>query len=489
MAIDPLVEKIESLKDPLVQRLEAMKREQKPGLLQQFGQSLFNTAQNIGTVWGPVEAGLNLATQAYGLPASGLAQLAGLPFGKSQQWGQAIQEGTIYQPRTQAGQELTGAISYPFQKLEEAGQGAADWTREATGSPMIAAAIGTGIQASPLLLGLKGKGTAPKLDLKAQMGKQMVEKGFPITKGTLLERIGETVPPGRWWFKKWRAELNDMVNKANSQFVTEELGLPSPLSRMENIKKTRAAWNEVVQVAGKDTRVQAPAVLNWINQNLQDVAISDKKLFSRLSDIKKDLEVGTTSFDKLNSVSSMMWEKWKTLDPKSRRTIGTLREALSGDLQLIENTTGKPVYQAYQRAMESSQMGHQIKGSAFLEKMIKDATQYYPDKEAAIFQPAKFQAIVDQRMPYIEEMFKKNPEVVQGIKDYSAKMMLAARDLAKYAGDKPIPPSELVGTVAGTATILATKTGLIVPLGFETMMAHSLAHPRGWMKRWLFKAD
>ncbi|RPI49105.1 MAG: hypothetical protein EHM49_10475, partial [Deltaproteobacteria bacterium] len=167
----------------------------KPSLIQQVGQGAFRTAQNIGSVWGPAETALSMATQAYGVPASGLAMLAGLPFGKERQWGEAVQKALIYQPQTQAGQELTGAISYPFEKLGEVAESASQETMEVTGSPVIATAIGTAIQASPLLLGIKGKGGFKATEIN------------PITKGTMIERIAEVIPPGSEFFKRHRAKL------------------------------------------------------------------------------------------------------------------------------------------------------------------------------------------------------------------------------------------------------------------------------------------
>ena len=70
-------------------------------------------------------------------------------------------------------------------------------------------------------------------------------------------------------------------------------------------------------------------------------------------------------------------------------------------------------------------------------------------------------------------------------------MMLTARDLSRLAGEKPVSLLEKMtvgaGGVAGIKTGVFTNPGLVVPWGFETAMAHSLAHPRGWLKKFLFR--
>src|SRR3989304_5272183 len=105
--------------------------------------------------WGAGEAALNLATQTYGLPLTGFAGLAGLPFGKSQEWGDVAQRATIYEPKTEAGHKILGAASLPFELLGQASEKVADWAREKTGSPLAATVAGTGIQALPILFGAR----------------------------------------------------------------------------------------------------------------------------------------------------------------------------------------------------------------------------------------------------------------------------------------------------------------------------------------------
>lgn len=67
-----------------------------------------------------------------------------------------VQEALTYQPRTKAGEAVTGVISYPFEKLAQAGDWAGERTAEATGSPGLGAAVNTAIQSAPALLARRG---------------------------------------------------------------------------------------------------------------------------------------------------------------------------------------------------------------------------------------------------------------------------------------------------------------------------------------------
>lgn len=105
------------------------------------------------------ESGLNLASQAIGLPTAGLAGLAteagnalGLTDKKGADVVHSVGDAMTYEPRGQMGKMLTEGVTYPFQKLAEAGQYAGGKTLDATGSPALATAVDTGINALPMLV-------------------------------------------------------------------------------------------------------------------------------------------------------------------------------------------------------------------------------------------------------------------------------------------------------------------------------------------------
>ena len=154
------------------------------------------TAKTLVTQpWGAIEAGANLVSQMYGLPAAGLAGVAGLPFGKSQEWQEAVGRGTIYEPKTEAGKKITSAVSVPFELLGKASEKAAEWTQEKTGSPLAATVAGTAVQALPIALGaMKGRPSAPKYPA-IPPGLSVGLKGTPVTPEIFAEARNKSSRP------------------------------------------------------------------------------------------------------------------------------------------------------------------------------------------------------------------------------------------------------------------------------------------------------
>jgi hypothetical protein len=113
--------------------------------------------------------------------------------------------------------------------------------------------------------------------------------------------------------------------------------------------------------------------------------------------------------------------------------------------------------------------------------------------------PIRLRQNVTDAMPVLEEMFKKNPEIPNIIDAWADKWLAAVPDLKKYAKDVN-PLGELVGKMTKPGTVIGggglTKLttmdpmlglGIAVPMGFEIAMAHSLAHPQGWLKKLVFR--
>ena len=161
--------------------------EKKPSLLKGMGKSL-ETGKEIGLVYPVIETGANLISQLWGLPISGLAGMAGLPFGKEKEFQQAAAEATIYQPKTEKGKKLTETIMLPFEVLGHLSEMGQDYVWKLAQTPegkkflstlqyglqgltgkkeaqpeKIATAVGTAIQAAPLGLGLRRGGKVSEL--------------------------------------------------------------------------------------------------------------------------------------------------------------------------------------------------------------------------------------------------------------------------------------------------------------------------------------
>ena len=443
----------------------------KPSLIQSIGQGAYRTTQNIGQVYPAIETGLNLLTSMYGVPASGLAGLAALPFGKGPEAIEAVQKATIYQPQTQRGQELIEATTYPLQKIAELGESTAETVQEATGSPVIATVIGTGIKASPLLLSLKSKGGIKPQEI------------HPITKGTMVERVAEVIPPGSEFFKKHRAKLNDLVIKSNKQFATEVLGLPD--ISLGKLAKEQSAklFKEMNESIGSNELVNAPNLVKWAEENYGAARLTNKTVANVVQQIQKDIvSEGTTKFYNVNNLQYWLSKKFKP-SPAEIEIYAGIKEAVKADLDLIGQAKGKPILNMYEQAMDAARLGHRIGETRYIEALIKKATKYDPDRMITIFDPVKFRQLVDENMSNFQQTFRKNPEIPGLINDYANKMMEVSRDLSKFSSQKPLGPKGWLETIAAVG--VATKTGLIIPYGFETLMAYSLAHPRGWLKRYI----
>jgi hypothetical protein len=345
--------------------------------------------------------------------------------------------------------------------------------------------------------GLIGKGAElafkPGLDLaKRKLAQGLLEKGMPITRGTIGEKIVEKIPPGNLFFQKWRKKLSEMILQSNKQYATEVLGLPSLALKPGAQESKKAAFDKMVEAAGgKESLVPTPNLKAFIEGNLDTLYFTGNKGMQKaLSALREDLaRTGEIQFGQLNNISSNVWGKnFNKLAPQEKAVLGSLREAVELDMKHIQETTGKPVWDAYTTAMEKSRQVHRFADTAVVEGMFKRATDYHIDKQEYIFSPVKFRKIVDDMMPRLQVIFKDRPEIPKGINNYADQMMLAARDLQRYAGTKPAM-EQAIGWlgVGGLPISIKVLPGLAVPWGFETEMAHSLAHPRGWMKKWLFR--
>jgi hypothetical protein len=104
------------------------------------------------------EAAANLGSQMIATPLAGLAGLgtaAANALGLTDRTGadtvQSVGDALTYHPHTELGKTASDLVSYPFQKLAEAGQWAGSHTLDATGSPIAAAAVDTAVNVLPAM--------------------------------------------------------------------------------------------------------------------------------------------------------------------------------------------------------------------------------------------------------------------------------------------------------------------------------------------------
>lgn len=134
--------------DPAVVQATVKKMVAPPSIPQRIGRNIAGT----------MEAGMALGSGALAAPVAGLAGLAqgaknlvspGMSAGDRVN---QVQGAMTYEPTTQAGRTLTGAVAYPFEKLAEGADYVGGAAAEATGSPAIGASINTALQSAPALV-------------------------------------------------------------------------------------------------------------------------------------------------------------------------------------------------------------------------------------------------------------------------------------------------------------------------------------------------
>jgi hypothetical protein len=118
-------------------------------------------AATAGLPGGGEEAVTQMATGSAASALGGLAGLAGtiLPGGQGQgsRWSEAVRNFLTYQPRTPQGRAASEVIGAPFALLERGADKAGGAASAGTGSPLVGTAVKTGIEALPMLFGLRGR--------------------------------------------------------------------------------------------------------------------------------------------------------------------------------------------------------------------------------------------------------------------------------------------------------------------------------------------
>lgn len=151
---------------------------EEPGLLDRaLASPAGQTVQNIGRVYPVAETAANLASQVYAVPLSGLAGLgamAGQALGVTDSEPADVVARTAdaltVKPFTAAGEQMTEAATYPFQKLAEGGNVVGENVADATGSPAVGALANAVSQVVVGDLAVRGPGAVA--DRVARRGEQ-----------------------------------------------------------------------------------------------------------------------------------------------------------------------------------------------------------------------------------------------------------------------------------------------------------------------------
>lgn len=137
------------------------------------------------------ETGLALATSAATTPVAGLAGLASaaMPGGMTGSERVANVQSKGFQPRTEAGKETLENVGKAFSFIDKATTGAGNIALDVTGSPAVATAVKTGLEAAPMIFGRRAPGSRTlnnrNVDIAAVMeetGRAGLDVGAPIVR-------------------------------------------------------------------------------------------------------------------------------------------------------------------------------------------------------------------------------------------------------------------------------------------------------------------
>jgi hypothetical protein len=205
------------------------------------------------------EAGLTLGTGAIAAPLSGLAGLGtmagramGLTNSDPADVVRRTQEALTYRPRTQGGQDLTNAAAYLPGKFAQGADWAGGKVADVTGSPALGAAVNTGIQGLPLLLGAKLPGT--RAGAAASVAPEVADAtaaGFKLTPeqagGGIIGRTTQSLSGS--------AKLERSLSKQNApvanQLASQDIGIGGQKLTPANIQAAKSPHNAIYDQVSK----------------------------------------------------------------------------------------------------------------------------------------------------------------------------------------------------------------------------------------------
>lgn len=224
---------------------------------------------------GGIDAAASLASGMAGSVAGGLAgigQAAKNVFSPGMSAAdrvRQVQEATTYQPRTHSGEQIAGAVAYPFEKLAQG----ADWVGQkaanASGSPLVGAGVNTALQALPMALPL-AKGPIGRKAVLAQTEADVLNKlnaprnevidrakdaGLTISPAeanpSLLNRVLEGFS-GQTKVQQLASEKNQpVVNSITRRALGIPEDTPISINSLEAVRKTAGKAYEDVRKAGQ----------------------------------------------------------------------------------------------------------------------------------------------------------------------------------------------------------------------------------------------
>lgn len=351
-------------------------------------------AASVGA--GIAEPAMALASGALATPIAGIAGLAAGGVGKvANMLGltdksatdiagdtvKGVQDAITYKPQTKAGQAVTGAIAYPFEKLAEGGDYLGGKAADFTGSPLVGAGVNTLVQSLPALiakgakspLGRRQIAIQDELDtLKAQNAtrdattKAALDAGYVLPPETVNPGGVNSVLEGIAGKVKTQQKASQKNQPVANNMTRQELGLP------ETAELTGDTYDTVRSAAGThyDAIPQAvpdlsatPAyasALQTLNPKFASARTTFPNQFknAEVESLVSDLSLPSMPTEAAIQMIKSLREKSRTNYTKGREDVGakTLGEAQQNAANALEGLIednlppGSPLLQNFQAA-------------------------------------------------------------------------------------------------------------------------------------------
>lgn len=414
-----------------------------------------NLAEGLG------ETALSLGSGAIATPVAGLAGLAAtvIPGMSGADTVNKVQNALTYQPRTQEGKDITGAISYPFQKLAQG----ADWlggkVAEETGSPALGAAVNTGVQAIPLIAGkVVGKaGDVKAPSMQDVAGAEAQKAGYTLlpsqARPTIINKFLEGFS-GKLSAAQKASEKNQVVT---NKLVRQAIGIPKdePITTdaLNNIRMQAGAAYRAVKES-PDPIVATPEYLQKINALGGDFKTAAKEFPDLLKNDDIDNLISSLSIKQMSPTAAVELVKklridatanLRAFDKPEKQALGFAQRAAADAVDgLVEQNLlkqGKPdLVKNYRQARQT------IAKSYDIESALNDST----GNVSARF----FGRLLDKKKPLTGEL--------RDIAKFYKAFPKAAQNIEKIGSQPGISPLDYA--TGGMASLLSGHPGLLAAI-------------------------
>lgn len=324
---------------------------------------------------GLADAGLALGSGAIAGPLSGLAGIAGtiLPGapGQGARWVNKVQDALTYQPRTEIGQGITKAVTYPFQKLAEGADAAGAATADKTKSPLLGAGVNMALQSVPMVLGRAGGG-AGAVEASAARAAALKLKSAPAAAAaTAAKEAGLSLPP---------SQVNpSMLNKAVEGFggkikTAQDLSVQNQPKLVSMAKKGLGLSEDTPLTAETLGSLRKDAGQAYERVRSAGTVTTDSAYAEALGKIAAPFERASKDFpdaarkDIIDTVKAHQREAFDSGSAIDQ--IGSLREKADASYAARDKKAGK-AYKDIAGALEE-QLGRHLEATGAAPEILKD---------------------------------------------------------------------------------------------------------------------